>query len=189
MTVRQIVDTAADLQVKLVATAFEVPSKAWAGYTAVRERGVTAGLGTAVGGVLRGSAAVVAFPFDVVERLRHREPATIVPPVYSDAATEAGAPGTATAAAEAAVREASTREAVRTLSSVDDIEPAVPSQDELPLPNYDHMTLGSLRGRLVRLSLEDLLALRAYEKAHADRLAVVTMLENRIAKLRRAEQA
>jgi hypothetical protein len=34
----------------------------------------------------------------------------------------------------------------------------VPSHDELPLPNYDHMTLGSLRGRLVRLSLEDLLA-------------------------------
>jgi hypothetical protein len=99
VTVRQIVDTAADLQVKLVATAFEVPSKAWAGYTAVRERGVTAGLGTAVGGVLRGGAAVVTFPFDVVERLRHREPTTVVPPVLLRRRDEAGAPGTATAAA------------------------------------------------------------------------------------------
>ncbi len=55
--------------------------------------------------------------------------------------------------------------------------------DELPLPDYDHMTLGSLRGRLRSLSVEQLVQLRTYEKAHADRLPVVTMLDNRIAKL------
>ncbi len=55
--------------------------------------------------------------------------------------------------------------------------------DELPLPDYDHMTLGSLRGRLRTLSVEQLVQLRTYEKAHADRLPVVTMLDNRIAKL------
>lgn len=60
---------------------------------------------------------------------------------------------------------------------------AVPEHDELALPDYDHMTLGSLRGRLRSLSLEHLTQLRAYEKAHADRLPVVTMLDNRIAKL------
>ncbi|MDP9496256.1 MAG: hypothetical protein M3P46_01045 [Actinomycetota bacterium] len=45
------------------------------------------------------------------------------------------------------------------------------------------MTLGSLRGRLRTLDVEQLVQLRTYEKAHADRLPVVTMLDNRIAKL------
>ncbi|MCW2605754.1 MAG: uncharacterized protein JWO60_447 [Frankiales bacterium] len=57
------------------------------------------------------------------------------------------------------------------------------AHDDLPLADYDHMTLGSLRGRLRSLSLEQLGQVRAYEKAHADRLPVVTMLDNRIAKL------
>ena len=60
---------------------------------------------------------------------------------------------------------------------------APPAADELPLPDYDHMTLGSLRGRLRSLSVDDLVALRAYEKSKADRLPVITMLDNRIAKL------
>ena len=55
--------------------------------------------------------------------------------------------------------------------------------DELPLPDYDHMTLGSLRGRMRSLTIEQLVQIRDYEKAHADRLPVVTMLDNRIAKL------
>jgi hypothetical protein len=58
-----------------------------------------------------------------------------------------------------------------------------PSHDELPLPDYDHMTLGSLRGRLRSLTVEELVVVRDYEKAHADRLPVITLLENRIAKL------
>jgi len=59
----------------------------------------------------------------------------------------------------------------------------VPEHDELPLPDYDHMTLGSLRGRMRSLSVDQLVQVRAYEKAHADRLPIVTMLDNRIAKL------
>lgn len=59
----------------------------------------------------------------------------------------------------------------------------VPQHDALPLADYDHMTLGSLRGRLRTLSVDQLVLVRAYEKAHADRLPVVTMLDNRIAKL------
>jgi hypothetical protein len=57
------------------------------------------------------------------------------------------------------------------------------SHDELPLPDYDHMTLGSLRGRMRSLTIEQLVQVRDYEKAHADRLPVITMLDNRIAKL------
>ncbi len=56
-------------------------------------------------------------------------------------------------------------------------------RDELPIDDYDHMTLGSLRGHLRSLELAQLVQLRDYEKAHAHRLPVVTMLDNRIAKL------
>jgi chemotaxis protein histidine kinase CheA len=61
--------------------------------------------------------------------------------------------------------------------------PTVAEHDDLPLADYDHMTLGSLRGRLRSLTVEQLVQVRDYEKAHADRLPVVTMLDNRIAKL------
>ena len=54
---------------------------------------------------------------------------------------------------------------------------------DLPLPDYDHLTLGSLRGRMRSLDLPQLVAIRGYEKAHADRLPILTMLDNRIAKL------
>lgn len=59
----------------------------------------------------------------------------------------------------------------------------VVDHDELPLADYDHMTLGSLRGRMRSLDLPQLVVVRDYEKAHADRLPIVTMLDNRIAKL------
>ncbi|MCW2679427.1 MAG: hypothetical protein JWM62_828 [Frankiales bacterium] len=55
--------------------------------------------------------------------------------------------------------------------------------DQLPLPDYDHLTLGSLRGRMRSLDLPQLIQIRDYEKAHADRLPIITMLDNRIAKL------
>ena len=55
--------------------------------------------------------------------------------------------------------------------------------NQLPLPDYDHLTLGSLRGRMRSLDLPQLIQIRNYEKAHADRLPIVTMLDNRIAKL------
>jgi hypothetical protein len=49
------------------------------------------------------------------------------------------------------------------------------------------MTLGSLRGRLRSLDMQQLVQLRDYEKSKADRLPVVTMLDNRIAKLSSGE--
>lgn len=57
------------------------------------------------------------------------------------------------------------------------------SHDELPLDDYDHLTLGSLRARLPRLDAVALVQLLDYERAHAHRLPVLTMLENRIAKV------
>lgn len=65
--------------------------------------------------------------------------------------------------------------------------PLITDHSELPLPDYDHMTLGSLRGRLRSLDMQQLVQLRDYEKSKADRLPVVTMLDNRIAKLANGE--
>ena len=52
-----------------------------------------------------------------------------------------------------------------------------------PLPGYDGMTLGALRGRLRSLTTEDLERALRYERAHANRIPVVTLLEHRMAKL------
>jgi hypothetical protein len=65
-----------------------------------------------------------------------------------------------------------------------DRRPTAAAADQpLPLPDYDQMTLGSLRGRLRSLSLVELRAIRDYESSHADRLPVLTLVDNRIAKL------
>ena len=54
------------------------------------------------------------------------------------------------------------------------------SHDDLPLPEFDHMTLGSLRGRLRRLDGVSLVQLLDYEQAHAARLPIISMLQNRL---------
>ena len=80
------------------------------------------------------------------------------------------------------VDTAATPAVVQAVEKVAGNTPA-PARDDLPLADYDSMTLGSLRGRLRSLDMDQLVQLRAYEKSHADRLPVVTMLDNRIAKL------
>ena len=54
---------------------------------------------------------------------------------------------------------------------------------ELPLPNYDGLTIASVRARLRNLSLAQLGELVNYEKAHADRADFIAMFERRIAKV------
>ena len=68
--------------------------------------------------------------------------------------------------------------------AVEDATPgATLTHDQLPLEDYDHLTLGSLRARLTKLDAVALVQLRDYERAHAHRLPVLQMLENRIAKV------
>lgn len=62
-------------------------------------------------------------------------------------------------------------------------DPPAPSAEELAIPDFDHVTAGSLRGRLRRLRVDELRALRRYEQTHARRRQILTMLENRIGKL------
>jgi hypothetical protein len=60
---------------------------------------------------------------------------------------------------------------------------AAPEQAALPVPNYDDLTLASLRARLRNLDQSQVRVLLDYEKAHAGRPDVLTMFERRIAKL------
>jgi hypothetical protein len=54
---------------------------------------------------------------------------------------------------------------------------------ELPVPNYDDLSIASLRARLRNLSADQLSQLIEYEKGHAGRADVIAMFERRIAKL------
>lgn len=70
-------------------------------------------------------------------------------------------------------------------------EPAPPlgalAEDDLPVPNYDRLTHASLRARLRKLTAAQVEMLREYEAANAGREELITMYDNRLAKL--AEQA
>jgi hypothetical protein len=58
-----------------------------------------------------------------------------------------------------------------------------------PLPNYDELSVASLRARLRYLDVGQLRQLADYEKAHADRAEVITMFERRIGKLESQTEA
>ena len=66
-------------------------------------------------------------------------------------------------------------------------EPAATGQDALPVPNYDDLSLASLRARLRNLDQSQVRMLLDYEKAHAGRADVLTMFERRITKLESGE--
>jgi hypothetical protein len=55
----------------------------------------------------------------------------------------------------------------------------VPHHDQLPLPDYDHLPTGSLAGRIRSLDAGQLGLLVEYERAHGNRLDVLTVLEHR----------
>ncbi|MGY1712408.1 hypothetical protein ACI8AC_23145 [Geodermatophilus sp. SYSU D00758] len=60
--------------------------------------------------------------------------------------------------------------------------------DQLPLPDYDHLPVDGLISRIRTLDAEGLQALLDYEREHADRLQVVTAMENRLQSLREGAQ-
>jgi hypothetical protein len=101
------------------------------------------------------------------------------------AAPETAAPETAapeTAAPETAAPETAAPETAAPETAAP--ETAAPEDAAaLPIANYDDLSLASLRARLRTLSADQLVTLIAYEKAHANRVDVVTMYERRIAKL------
>jgi hypothetical protein len=60
---------------------------------------------------------------------------------------------------------------------------AGPAEPAPPLPNYDELSIASLRARLRNLDVTQVRGLVEYEKGHAGRADILTMLERRIAKL------
>jgi hypothetical protein len=60
--------------------------------------------------------------------------------------------------------------------------------DTLPLPDYDHLPLGGLTSRIRSLDAAGVQTLLDYEKAHGNRLPVITVLENRLTSLHEGAQ-
>ena len=63
------------------------------------------------------------------------------------------------------------------------VEPAPVTEDDAPLPDFDVMTLGALRGHLRGLSVEQVQELLDHERTHRSRPPVVALLERRLATL------
>jgi hypothetical protein len=64
----------------------------------------------------------------------------------------------------------------------------VSDKADLPLPDYDHLPLGTLETRLHALDEPGVTALLAHERAHGDRLPVVQLLEARLTRLSEGAQ-
>jgi hypothetical protein len=65
-----------------------------------------------------------------------------------------------------------------------DAQAGATPEEELPVARWDELSLGSIRARLPRLSEADLAHLHRYEAEHAGRPAVLSMLANRLPKIR-----
>ena len=70
------------------------------------------------------------------------------------------------------------------MSGSDQQRAAGPNREDLPLPDYDQLPLGSLEHRVRTLDAAGVTTLCDYEQAHGRRQPVVTVLEQRLAALR-----
>ncbi|MFG1920316.1 hypothetical protein [Cryptosporangium sp. NPDC048952] len=110
-------------------------------------------------------------------------PTPATPPKPTHVATvpsPAGAPTPAAAHAEAAALLAEVNPDSAKITS---------APGDLPVQNWDGLTIAAIRQRTRSLSDQDILTLLAYERAHAARPAVILNLENRLAKLQRVNGA
>jgi hypothetical protein len=60
--------------------------------------------------------------------------------------------------------------------------------DELPLPDYDHLQGGALASRIRTLDAAGVQTLLAYERSHANRIQVVSLMEHRLSSLEEGAQ-
>jgi hypothetical protein len=146
---------------------------------------------------LRAMFAGIGSMLFVKDKIRHRAGAENSTPETTAAAPESTVTPEATAATEApAAPETVAAEAPaapETVAAETAATPEVSTGPEtaaapeagaaLPLPNYDELTIASLRARLRNLSVEQLNELIGYEKEHANREDVISMFERRITKL------
>jgi hypothetical protein len=62
------------------------------------------------------------------------------------------------------------------------------ANDDLPIPDYDHLQVGGLTSRIRSLGADDLQVLLDYERGHAKRVQIVQIMENRLAALKAGAQ-
>ncbi len=63
-------------------------------------------------------------------------------------------------------------------------EDGTQDRDQLPLPDFDHIPLGTLPSRIHSLDERGITQLIGWERAHGNRLPVIQVLEARIEQLR-----
>jgi hypothetical protein len=108
--------------------------------------------------------------------------ATHGPVITKTTSTAKAAPATKTAPATKSAPATKASPAARTVPAPRAAE-AAPAGPAPPLPGYDDLSIASLRARLRVLDAPAIEAMLAYEKAHARREPVITMLERRLAKI------
>ncbi len=121
------------------------------------------------------AAPETAVPETVVEPEVSAGPETVV---AETVAPEATAESEATAAETVAAEVSTGPETVAA-----EIPAVAEPSGELPLANYDELSVASLRARLRNLSNDDLSLLMTYERAHQDRPEVIKMFQNRLIKM------
>jgi hypothetical protein len=113
--------------------------------------------------------------------------ASVAPdPVVPETAPETAVPETAvpeTVASEVKPEAPVTAGGHVRLLPPDEVPAAATAAGQLPVPNYDDLSVASLRARLRNLSADQIGQLIEYEKGHAGRADVITMFERRLAKL------
>jgi len=114
---------------------------------------------------LRGVFAGVGQLLLITDKLRNKTPAgQQVPPARSQERRETVADGPAPGQKKPEARD-------------------LDQTGNVPLPNYDELSIASLRARLRNLDLTQVRQLAEYERAHAARADVIGMLDRRIVKL------
>ncbi|GER23072.1 hypothetical protein NCCP1664_15680 [Zafaria cholistanensis] len=64
----------------------------------------------------------------------------------------------------------------------------LPEKNELPLPDYDHIPLGTLPSRIHGLDARGVSQLLDFERNHGNRLPVIQVLEQRLEALQAGEE-
>lgn len=67
-------------------------------------------------------------------------------------------------------------------------ETSEPDDDDLPLPDYDHLPVGTLAHRVRQLDADGLEKILTYERTHGNRVPVLTVLEQRLKELHEGAQ-
>jgi hypothetical protein len=110
-------------------------------------------------------------------------------PAAASRAAESPAAESPAAASQAAASRAAAPEAAVSQPAPPEVAAPEAAAAGLPVPNYDELSIASLRARLRALDAAQVRDLLGYERAHASRANVITMFERRIAKLEGTEDA